>query len=436
VRRALGSAALALVVLDVTAVGVLLPTLRTDLGSSPSGGQWIMNAYLLALAVMLPLALRARVDRRLLTGAGAAALAAGAILCATAGSTSTLVIGRALEGAGTGALIVRVTGPSAALLPLTALALGPLLGGELAERNWWHLWFWAAVPAAALLAGAALLDDGHDELARARTEHAEEQRTAEERVRDRRGEDGPLGALAELPAVQAAAFAGVIVLFVQSEPWGLGSRELVALFGLVAMVPFVLVRAPESAVWTAAGGTLASLCFLMPQYFELGHLIHPLRSGARLSVLTIAAVAAGLLGWWLRGRIPNRLLVYAGAAAAGAGAIALYLLDEHSGNAVFGAGLLLAGGGFGLAAGTTCNGRLGELISAGAAGAALVLAVTGAQFQHTQAALRSDGESFEHALSRGVAEGAVLLLPLAIAVGAAVWLSRRAASAAPRAAES
>jgi MFS family permease len=419
IRRAAASAALAVVLLDVTAVGALLPTLRTDLGSSPSGGQWVMNAYLLTFALALPLALQTRVDRRVVAALGAVALAAGGVVCASADATSTLVVGRALEGAGMGALIVPVTGGWAAVLPLAALALGPLVGGELAEHNWWHLYFWAAVPAAALLAGAALLAEGRDQ--------------ADGRARS---EDGQLRALADHPAVQAAALVGVILVFVQSEPWGLGSRALVALLGLVAIGALLAARDGDRAIWAAVGGALAALCFLMPQYFELGHLIHPLRSGARLSVLTVAAVAGGLLGWWLRSRDPNRLLGYAGALAAAAGAIALYRLDEHSGNALFGAGLLLSGGGFGLAAGVAYDGRLGQLLEAAAVGAALVLAVCGALFQHTQADLRSGGDSFEHALSRGVADGALLLLPLAVAVGAAMWRATRAESAAPQAAES
>jgi MFS family permease len=408
VRKVAASTALAVALLDVTAVGALLPTLRTDLGSSPSGGQWVMNAYLLALAIVLPLALRARLDRRAVIAAGALALAAGGAVSATADSTSTLVIGRALEGAGSGALIVPVAGFQAALLPLAALVVGPVVGGELAERNWWHIWFWAAVPAALVLAAAAL--PAGDEREEAPAE--------------------------ELTAIGTLALAAVVVVFVQSEPWGLGTRELAALFGLVAIVALMAIPDPGRAIWAAAGGALAALCFLMPQYFDLAHLIHPLRSGARLSVLTVAAVAGGLVGCWLRRQDPNRLLAYAGAAAASAGAIALGLLDEHSGNALFGAGLLLTGGGFGLAAGVVYDGRLGDLLSAAAIGAALVLAVTGAQFQHTQAELRSSGESFEHALSRGVAEAALLLLPLAIAVGAAAWRSTRAASAARPAAGS
>ena len=93
-RLAAASAAVAVVLLDVTAVGVLLPTMRVDLGSSASGGQWVMNAYLLALAAVLLAVARARIDRRLLAVAGGLAAAIGSIVCATADSTSTLVIGR------------------------------------------------------------------------------------------------------------------------------------------------------------------------------------------------------------------------------------------------------------------------------------------------------------------------------------------------------
>jgi MFS family permease len=403
-RRVLGSAALAVVVLDVTAVGVLLPTLRTDLGSSPSGGQWIMNAYLLALALVLPLALRLRRDRRMLAGAGALAMAAGAIVCATADSTSTLVVGRAIEGAGIGALIVPASGAGAAVLPLAALAFGPLVGGELAERNWWHLYFWAGVPGAALLAAVALPPLEGDE------------------------PEAPDRSI----VLGAAGLIAATIVLVQSEPWGFLNRTVVATSTAFVALTLGLLRRS----WAAAGGALAVLFFLMPQYFELAHLIHPLRIGARLSVLTVAAVIAGLLAWRLRGTVPKQALIIAGALAGGAGGVALFLLDEHSGNALFGAGLLLAGGGFGAVAGADSDGRLDELLPAAAVGATLLLAASGALFQHTQATLRASGESFEHALSRGVADGALALLPLAAALVWVTLAARPRSSAAPRAAES
>jgi MFS family permease len=409
VRRALCSVALAVVVLDVTAVGVLLPTLRADLGASPSGGQWIMNAYLLALAVVLPLALRMRVDRRLVAGVGALAMAAGAIVCATADSTSTLVIGRAIEGAGIGALIVPASGAGAAVLPLAALAFGPLIGGEIAERNWWHLYFWAAVPAAALLAAIAL--------------------QREEARAERAAVSGREFALA------VALVAGTIVL-VQSEPWGVGSEELVYLVGVGVLTWLVFDLGPDRGAWAVAGGALAALAFLMPQYFELAHLIHPLRSGVRMSALTVPAVVAGLAAWRLREVIPKPIPLVAGVLAVGAGGVALLLIDEHSGNVLFGGGLVLVGAGCGLVAGASGVPDDRERLVAAALGAAMTLAISGALFQHRQEGLRGDGASFEHALSGGVAYGAGILIIAAAALAGATVRARRESSAAPRAAES
>jgi hypothetical protein len=147
-------------------------------------------------------------------------------------------------------------------------------------------------------------------------------------------------------------------------------------------------------------------------------------------------VAGGLLAWRLRSLVPRTALAVLAALAAGAGAIALAGIDEHSGNAVFGLGLLLAGAGFGAAAGAAYDGELERLLPQAAIGAALTLAISGALFQHTQAELRADGDSFEHALSRGAGIGALVLLALAVALVVAAWLARPRSSAARPAAES
>jgi DHA2 family methylenomycin A resistance protein-like MFS transporter len=100
--------------------------------------------------------------RRPLAVAGALAFAAGAVVCALGDSMATLVAGRAIEGAGAAALLAPLALPrradlTAAALPALALAAGPLVGGELAQRNWWHLYFWAGVPLAAVACAGALV---------------------------------------------------------------------------------------------------------------------------------------------------------------------------------------------------------------------------------------------------------------------------------------
>jgi MFS transporter len=403
-RRA-ASLVLAFALLDLTAVGVQLPTLRADLGSSPSGGQWILTASLLALAVALPLARAARVDRRTLLATGAVAMAAGAALCATADSTATLVVGRAIEGAGLGVLLAPVTTANA-WLPLTALALGPIVGGGLAEKNWWHLYFAASALAAVVLAAAAWRD----------TAAGEARRELD------RSTTALLGALVVLT-----------LLLVQGEPWGL-PRDLLVAVGAAAVIVLGWGGVPGlRGVAAAAGGALATVLFLMPQYLEMAHLIHPLRSGVWLAAFTIPGVAAGLLGRRLRGARPPTLLIGAGALTAAVGALALGWLDAESSEALFGAGLLLTGAGFGFASGASEDGD--ALVSA-AVGATLTLAVAGAMFQYEQADLRATAESFQHSLSRGVAQGMLLLLLAALAMPLGLWRARRASSAARPAAES
>jgi MFS family permease len=378
-----------------------------------------MNAYLLALAAVLLAVARARIDRRLLAVAGGLAAAIGSIVCATADSTSTLVIGRAVDGAGLALLLVSLATPLAAprrvaavaAFPLAAFALGPLVGGELAEHNWWHLYFWAGVPVAAILAAPALLDGG-------RTEP------------DRAAPGGPTLAF-------AAGLVALTILVVQMEPWGVDSRELVDLLAVgAALMVGTGLLASDRAIWAGVAGALAALCFLLPQYFELAHLIHPLRSGIRLSALTIAAAAGGALAWQLRSLVPAHLLAIVGAAAAAVGAVSLGQLDPQSGSALLGVGLVLTGGGFGVAAGAAAGGELGDLLRWAAVGASLGVALVGAVFQNVQASERASGATFEDALSRGVATGALILVPLAAAVGVAAWRARPASSAARPAAES
>jgi MFS family permease len=405
VSRRAGSALIAFALLDLTAVGVQLPTLRTDLGSSPSGGQWIMNAWLLALAVALPLARAARIERRALLAAGAATMAVGAAVCVVADSTATLVVGRAIEGAGLGVLIAPIA-TSGAALPLAALALGPIVGGVLAEKNWWHLYFAGSGLAAAAIVAATWRDVG----------------AREARQELDQGALGLLGALVLLT-----------VLLVQGEPWGL-PRELIVAIGAAAAIALAWGVVPGlRGIATAAGGTLAAASFLMPQYLELAHLIHPLRSGVWLAAVTIPGVAAGLLGRRLRHASSPALLIGTGALTAGVGALALGWMDADSSEALFGAGLVLIGAGFGFASGGSED---GEVLVSAAVGATLTLAVAGAMFQYEQADLRASAESFQHSLSRGVAQGMLLLLPLAAAMAAGRWSARRASSAARPAAES
>jgi MFS family permease len=396
IRRVAASVPLAVVLLDVTVVAVLLPDIRLDLGSSPSGGQWVLNAHLLALAAMLPLA-RGRAP----AVAGALAMAAGAIVCARADSTSTLVVGQAIQGAGAAALLAPVATLAAAALPASALALGPFAGGLLAEQNWWHVWFWAGVPLAALAGAAAL---------------------AAER---------PASA-APRPLACALGLTTLAIALVQVEVWAWGWTALLGLAG-AALLASALPRDPAALAWAALAGCLAALLFVVPEYLQLARNLSGARSGVLMMVLTLAAVGAWVLSVWLGRSIPARARALAGLACLAIGLALLVPLDAHTRYLLVIAGLGLTGSGLGVVAAAVPDLLGGTVLEAPFAGAALGLAAGGAAFQLAQAGERESGATFEQALAAGAGWAAVALL---IVLALAALAVRPASSAARPAAES
>ena len=265
IRRVGASLPLAVVLLQVTAVAVLLPDIRLALGSSTSGGQWALNAYLLALAALLPACVTLR--SRWLTAAGVVVWAAGAVACATADSTAALVAGQAAQGAGAAAVLAAAIGPegsiAGAVLPGLALAFGPLVGGVFAEENWWHVFFWAGVPLAAVAGLGALLTP--------RSEPTE-----------------------ALPPIRLLALAGglaaVTIAEVQSEVWATGWWALLLIAGVALLGRAVPDLRPSTLAWAALAGCLAALVFLVPEYLQLARNLSGLRSGTLLLTVTVPAV--------------------------------------------------------------------------------------------------------------------------------------------------
>ncbi|GAA1147201.1 MFS transporter [Kribbella jejuensis] len=153
-----------LIQLDVTVVNVALPTIRVDLATSLAGQQWVVAAYMIALAVLLlpSGALGDRIGHRrvLLTGLGV--FGAASLACGTAPSIELLVAARAVQGIGaalllpgTLAVITDLYVDSAARARAVgiwsgagALALpsGPLLGGALVAGLGWRAVFLINLP--------------------------------------------------------------------------------------------------------------------------------------------------------------------------------------------------------------------------------------------------------------------------------------------------
>ena len=102
---------IAMAVLDGTVVNVALPSIARELGAEPSAAVWVVNAYQLAIVVLLlPFAsLGERVGYRRVYQVGVLGFTIGSLACALAPSLPVLVAARVLQGIG-GAAIMSVNG--------------------------------------------------------------------------------------------------------------------------------------------------------------------------------------------------------------------------------------------------------------------------------------------------------------------------------------
>src|SRR4051812_3896658 len=160
---AIASMAIFLFALDRLVVTTALPSIRADLDASFADLEWTVNAYTLTFAVLVltGAALGDRYGRRRVLVVGVAVFTGGSALAALAPSVDVLVAARAVQGAGA-ALFAPLT-----LTMLTAAtptarrgavlgawggigglgaALGPLVGGGLADAIGWGRVFLLQLP--------------------------------------------------------------------------------------------------------------------------------------------------------------------------------------------------------------------------------------------------------------------------------------------------
>ena len=166
------SLGLFMVVLDNLVVNVALSTIHRDLGASVQSLEWIVNAYVLAYAVLLLTgsALGDRFGRKRMFISGIVLFTAASAASALAPTTGALIAARALQGIGaaivtplTLTLLADAFPPERRGIALgvwsgisgTAVALGPLVGGAMIQIASWHWIFWINVPVGLVLAPVA-----------------------------------------------------------------------------------------------------------------------------------------------------------------------------------------------------------------------------------------------------------------------------------------
>ena len=150
-------------VLDATIVSVAFPKMMAVFGVSVDQIEWVMTAYMLAFAVVLPSSgwIADRFGYKFTFILGLALFTVGSFACSLSGNENILIAFRILQGAGAGfvmpvgmAIITRVFPPKQRGIALgfwgiaaaASSSLGPLIGGYLVDNFSWHSIFDINIP--------------------------------------------------------------------------------------------------------------------------------------------------------------------------------------------------------------------------------------------------------------------------------------------------
>jgi EmrB/QacA subfamily drug resistance transporter len=347
--------------LDVTILNVALPTLAVDLDASTADLQWIVDAFIVALAaLLLPAGLLGdRIGRKKVLLAGLAIFGLACALAATADSVAALVAARALMGVGA-AVVMPV---SMAVVPsmfagaertraialLTAgmaigLPLGPLLGGWLLEHYEWGSVFLINVPLILIgfAAIAVLLPESTDRGA--------------PRIQ-------PLATLAAVLGLAALVYG---VIEVPARGWLSAPTLAGGLGGLLLIGVFVLSQARSrtpmvdlglfgdraflwgSLIATAASMLMMGALFLVPQYLQVVEGHSAFGTGLRLLPMIGGLMVGGLGAERLAARFGYRATVIAGLVLSAAGCLAATATEPGTGFGLVALWLAVLGAGFGM----------------------------------------------------------------------------------------
>ncbi|MDF1489652.1 MFS transporter [Tessaracoccus caeni] len=154
--------------LDALVVTTVLPNIRHDFGTGIDNLSWVVNAYALAFAVSILAGsmLGDRFGRRRMLTVGVALFALASALCALAPTLGVLVAARTVQGAAGGVCVPLALAIVTAATPAErrgkvigiwgaitgiAVAIGPLIGGLVAQGLAWQWVFWLNLPVAAVI---------------------------------------------------------------------------------------------------------------------------------------------------------------------------------------------------------------------------------------------------------------------------------------------
>ncbi|XVQ12682.1 DHA2 family efflux MFS transporter permease subunit [Spirillospora sp. CA-255316] len=328
--------------LDLTIVNIAIPDIVNALGASLDQALWVVNAYVLVLAVLLITGGRLGdlLGKRNLFSTGVAVFTLASLACGIAQSPAQLIAARAAQGLGAALLMPQTMSIIIDTFPAqrrgTALGVwgavaglstitGPTLGGLLVTTLDWRWIFMVNLPigAVVLVMSAAILP-GHT-------------RT----VRHRFDITGVLLASAALFCLTFALTEG------QKHDWNGG---ILALFGAAAvlftvfllhqrtrqdaepLVPFSLFRDRNFAILSLVGGgvSIAMIGMILPMTLYLQSVLgfSALEAGLIMAPSSLASMLLAPVAGRLSDRIGGRFILMGGLTLYGLGSLWLTLVAE------------------------------------------------------------------------------------------------------------
>ncbi len=336
------SAALLIVVTDITVLHIAIPQIAADLDPSATSLLWIVDIFPLVVAPLLVASgtLGDRFGRKRMLIIGLLVFCAASTLAAFAWTPAVLIAARAVQGVG-GALImpstmsiirvvfpdrqerIKAVGVWSAVLAGGAAA-GPLLGGFLVEHFWWGAVFLINVPMLALVLPFAV-----------------------RMLPESRHSDPPPWDVRSVALVTAGVLLLAFGIKHGARHGFLDPQALLALVGsvlslatfarrqLTAARPLLELRLFARPAFSVAVGSVLLVMFALiglelffAQYLQLVIGLGPLDASIRLLPLALATLAGSLIAAPVLRRLGSRIVTAGGLAASAAALVPLLLLGS------------------------------------------------------------------------------------------------------------